>query len=38
MRNRDLDTFYRRPANDFQMRVVADKLALLAVKLDRTNR
>ena len=38
MRNRDLDTFYRRPANDFQMRVVADKLALLAEKLDRTNR
>jgi hypothetical protein len=34
MRNRDLDAFYRLPANEFQMRVVADKLAFLAAKLD----
>jgi hypothetical protein len=36
-RNRDFDNFYRSPANDFQIRVVADKLAFLAAKLDQQN-
>jgi hypothetical protein len=36
MRHRDLDAFYRNPANDFQMRVIADTLAFLAAKLDQT--
>src|SRR5438132_1510189 len=35
MRDRDLDTFYRRPANVFQMRIVAQKLAFLSNKLER---
>jgi hypothetical protein len=35
MRDRDLDAFYRRPANDFQMGVVAQKLGVLAQRLAR---
>jgi hypothetical protein len=35
MRDRDLDAFYRLPANDFQMGVVAQKLGLLAQRLAR---
>jgi hypothetical protein len=31
--DRDLDAFYRRPANDFQMRIVAARLATLVAKL-----
>jgi hypothetical protein len=31
--DRDLDAFYRRPANDFQMRIVAARLAALVAKL-----
>ncbi|HWW82434.1 MAG TPA: hypothetical protein VNZ26_02465 [Vicinamibacterales bacterium] len=34
VRNRDFDNFYRGPANDFQIRVVAEKLAFLATKVD----
>jgi hypothetical protein len=34
LRDRDLDAFYRAPANNFQMRVIADKLTFLAGKLD----
>jgi hypothetical protein len=37
VRNRDFDNFYRSPANDFQIRVLADKLAFLAAKLDQQN-
>jgi hypothetical protein len=37
VRNRDFDSFYRSPANDFQIRVLADKLAFLAAKLDQQN-
>jgi hypothetical protein len=37
VRNRDFDNFYRSPANDFQIRVVAEKLAFLATKLDQQN-
>ena len=33
LRDRDLDTFYARPANAFQMRIVALKLASLAQKV-----
>jgi hypothetical protein len=33
LRDRDLDTFYANPANAFQMRVVAMKLASLAAKV-----
>jgi hypothetical protein len=35
MHDRDLDTFYQRPANDFQVGVVARKLTGLADKLAR---
>jgi hypothetical protein len=38
MRNRDLDAFYRSPANAFQIGVIADKLAFLAFKLEQGNR
>jgi len=31
--DRDLDAFYQRPANDFQMRIVATRLATLVAKL-----
>ncbi len=34
LRTRDLDQFYRSPANEFQMRVIAKQLAFLAMKLD----
>jgi hypothetical protein len=34
--DRDLDVFYRHPANAFQMNIVARKLALLARRLERT--
>jgi hypothetical protein len=34
--DRDLDAFYRRPANAFQIDVVAKKLAALAGRLERT--
>ena len=34
LRSRDFDQFYRRPANEFQMRVIAKQLAFLATKLD----
>jgi hypothetical protein len=34
LRTRDLDQFYRRPANEFQMHVIAKQLAFLAMKLD----
>ncbi|HEY7291924.1 MAG TPA: hypothetical protein VH583_18940 [Vicinamibacterales bacterium] len=35
MRDRDLDAFYRGPANDFQITVVAERLAFLAARLER---
>ena len=35
MRDRDLDAFYRLPANEFQMGVVAQKLSVLAQRLTR---
>ena len=34
--DRDLDAFYRRPANAFQIDVVAKRLLVLARRLDRT--
>jgi len=34
LRTRDFDQFFRRPANEFQMRVVAKQLVFLAGKLD----
>ena len=34
--DRDLDAFYRRPANAFQIAVVARKLAVLAHRLERS--
>jgi hypothetical protein len=33
--DRDFDTFYRRPANEFQIRVIAKKLDVLATRLSR---
>jgi hypothetical protein len=33
--DRDFDTFYRRPANEFQIRVIARKLATFATTLSR---
>ncbi len=36
--DRDFDRFYRRPANEFQMRVVAERLLFFAGKLDEQNR
>jgi len=36
--DREFDRFYRRPANEFQMRVVAERLAFFAGKLDEQNR
>jgi hypothetical protein len=33
--DRDLDTFYRHPANEFQIRVIASKLDALAKRLSR---
>jgi len=36
--DRDFDRFYRRPANDFQMRLIAERLAFFAGKLDEQNR
>jgi hypothetical protein len=38
MRDRDLDAFYRSPVNDFQMTIVAERLALLADRLEREGR
>ena len=35
--DREFDRFYRRPANEFQMRVVAERLAFFAGKLDEQN-
>jgi hypothetical protein len=35
VRDRDFDTFYRHPANEFQIRVVAKKLDVLATTLGR---
>lgn len=35
IRDRDLDTFYRHPANAFQINVVAAKLVALAQRLER---
>ena len=34
--DRDLDAFYRRPANAFQITVVARRLAALAHRLERS--
>jgi len=36
LRDRDLDAFYRRPANAFQIDVIARRLAVLAHRLERT--
>ena len=36
--DRDFDRFYRRPANDFQMRILAERLAFFSGKLDEQNR
>jgi len=36
--DREFDRFYRRPANEFQMRVVAERLVFFAGKLDEQNR
>jgi hypothetical protein len=33
IRDRDFDVFYARPANAFQMRIIAEKLATLAGKV-----
>jgi len=35
--DREFDRFYRRPANEFQMRIVAERLAFFAGKLDEQN-
>src|SRR5258705_146121 len=35
LRDRDLDAFYRRPANAFEIGVVAEKVAALARRLER---
>ena len=35
LRDRDLDAFFRHPANEFQMRVIAKKLDVFATKLAR---
>ena len=35
LRDRDLDAFFRHPANEFQMRVIAKKLDVFATKLGR---
>ena len=35
LRDRDLDAFFRHPANEFQMRVIAKKLDVFATKLER---
>ncbi len=35
--DRDFDRFYRRPANEFQMRVIAERLVFFAGKLDEQN-
>jgi hypothetical protein len=35
LRDRDLDAFFRHPANEFQMRVIAKKLDGFATKLAR---
>jgi hypothetical protein len=34
--DRDLDAFFRRPANAFQINVIADRLLVLARRLERT--
>jgi 4-amino-4-deoxy-L-arabinose transferase-like glycosyltransferase len=34
LRDRDLDTFYRRPANEFQIQTIAIKLSTLGRRLD----
>ena len=34
--DRDLDVFYDRPANAFQIDVIAQRLAVLAHRLERT--
>jgi hypothetical protein len=34
--DRDLDAFYRRPANAFQIDVVSRRLAVLAHRLERS--
>jgi len=36
LRDRDLDAFYRRPANEFQMRVIAKKLDAFSQTLSRS--
>jgi hypothetical protein len=36
LRDRDLDAFYRRPANAFQIDVVSRRLAVLAHRLERS--
>ena len=38
LRDRELDLFYRRPANDFQIDVIARKLGFLARKLEEQGR
>jgi hypothetical protein len=35
--DREFDRFYRRPANEFQMRIVAERLVFFAGKLDEQN-
>lgn len=35
--DREFDRFYRRPANEFQMRIIAERLAFFAAKLDEQN-
>src|SRR5215475_2882463 len=35
LRDRDLDAFFRHPANEFQMRVIAKRLDVFATKLSR---
>jgi hypothetical protein len=36
LRDRDLDAFYRRPANAFEIGIVAEKVAALARRLERS--
>jgi hypothetical protein len=38
LRDRDLDAFFRHPANEFQMRVIAKKLDTFSQTLERSSR
>jgi len=38
LRDRDLDAFFRHPANEFQIRVIAKKLDTFSQTLERSSR